>query len=377
MLKFIFTSISFYLALCSYAQPVKPVKYKDIVFSNIAIDKNLSYADNTAAGTKHKFYLFDLYQPANDTITARRPLIIWMHGGGFKFGSKSAKGIQILCSEFAQRGYLCAVINYRLSKKNPLTNVKTLIRGCADAVQDAEKAIAFFKMNGTKFRIDTNRIILGGNSAGAMIALQAVYSNNADLALLADSTDKTHFSTGSYNPQHIAAVINFWGALFKINWLTNARVPIVSVHGSNDHVVPIGKTSSSFYGSQRIHEKADDLHIPNRLKIFEGYGHELQKHFKPLFSSAATKRRWLEAGAFAADFLRRARQRRAARRRHRQCAYGGRLGFAGTYPSDHGDRITIQNQVRAVRIGGHERYRRNDQLDVRKHLFDGGLPARL
>ncbi len=302
MLKVFPALLFFCTALCGYAQPAKPVKYKDVVFSNITIDKNLSYGDNIPAGTKRKFHLFDLYQPADDTVTARRPLIIWMHGGGFKFGSKSARGIQMLCSSFAQRGYIVASINYRLSKKNTLTNVKALIGGCYDAVQDANQAITFFKQNCAKYRIDTNRIILGGNSAGAMIALQAVYSNNAELALLADSTDGRPY-TNIYNGQKVAAVINFWGALFKIDWLKNARVPIVSVHGRNDHTVPIGKTPSSFYGSLSMHEKADELRIPNRLKIFEGYAHELQKHFNPFFSSAATKLRWLDAGQFAADFL--------------------------------------------------------------------------
>ena len=300
----VFCILTFFsVMLCCTAQQAKPIKYKDIVFSNITIEKNLSYVDNIPMGTKHKFYLFDLYQPANDTATTRRPLIIWMHGGGFKFGAKSAKSIRMLCKAFAQKGYVCASINYRLSKKNTLTNVKALIRGCADAVQDAGVAVAFFKKNSTRFRIDTSRIVLGGNSAGAMIALQTVYSNSAALRQLADSTDEKPVETFSYNTQSVAAVINFWGALFKIDWLKNSRIPIVNVHGSKDHVVPIEKTKSSFYGSKSIQQKADALHIPACLKIFEGYGHELQKHFKPFVSSAATKRRWLEAGAFATDFL--------------------------------------------------------------------------
>lgn len=302
MTKAIFTIISLCFAVIVYTQPAKPIRYKDIVFSNITIDKNLSYAGYIPAGVKPKYYTFDLYQPANDFTTAKRPLIIWMHGGGFKFGSKSAKGIGMLCSNFAQRGYICASINYRLSKKNTLTNVKALINGCYDAVQDVGQAVTFFKQNNAKYRLDTNLIILGGNSAGAIIALQAVYSSNRELALFADSSNDSS-NTNTYNTQKVAAIVNFWGALFKIEWLNNVRVPIVSVHGRNDHTVPAGKTSSSFYGSLSIHEKADSLHIPNKLKIYEGYAHELQKHFNPFFSSAATKQRWLEAGQFAAGFL--------------------------------------------------------------------------
>ena len=260
------------------------------------------YVDTIPLGTKPKYYSFDLYQAAGDTATAQRPLIIWIHGGGFKFGSKSAKSIQMLCKSFAQKGYLCAAINYRLSKKNTLTSVNALVNGCADAVHDAEKAIHFFKTNQLTYRVDTNRIILGGNSAGAITALQAAYSSPADLAHLADSTGNATHSTVN-NSQHIAAVIGYWGALFNINWLKNAQVPIVCVHGSRDRVVPIEKNSHSFYGSKNIHQAADELHIPNALKIFTGYGHELHKHFNPLFSNAAATRRWLQAGQFVTDFL--------------------------------------------------------------------------
>jgi hypothetical protein len=58
------------------------------------------------------------------------------------------------------------------------------------------------------------------------------------------------------------------------------------------------------YGGSDINKKADALGIPNTLKVFVGYSHELQKHFNPFFSGdEGTQKRWLEAGQFAADFL--------------------------------------------------------------------------
>jgi hypothetical protein len=75
------------------------------------------------------------------------------------------------------------------------------------------------------------------------------------------------------------------------------------VHGSNDHIVHIDHRHSPFYGSESIHIQADSLHIPNQIKVFKGFGHELQRHFNPFNKSDAVKRRWLEAGQFAADFL--------------------------------------------------------------------------
>ncbi len=94
--------------LNGYCQPMQPIKYKDFVFSEITVKKNLFYATNITAGTKNKIYSFDLYQPEPDS-TMSRPLIIWMHCGGFKFGSKNAKGIQLWYKSFARQGYVCTI----------------------------------------------------------------------------------------------------------------------------------------------------------------------------------------------------------------------------------------------------------------------------
>ncbi|MEP7277869.1 MAG: alpha/beta hydrolase [Bacteroidota bacterium] len=280
-------------------ETAKPVTFKDFVFERVLLQKNLLYK-TVVPGIKQKYGLFDFYEPAGDTSPAR-PLIIWLHGGGFKFGKKTSGGLPLWSKTFARRGYTCASINYRLSKKHPLKNFADMVEGCADAMEDANAAISFFKQHADQFRIDTNRIILGGNSAGGIIALQTVYSSPGKMAALAHRGDST--DNAGCNPQQIAAVINYWGALFNINWLTNGHTPIVSVHGNKDRVVPYDDKKPPLYGSLAIHRRADALHIPNRLKIYEGYAHELQKHFNPIFAGPFVKKRWLDAGRFTADFL--------------------------------------------------------------------------
>src|SRR4051812_16386227 len=57
----------------------------------------------------------DIYQPTGDTSSAR-PLIILAHGGSFISGTKSDDPtIDSLCKRFAERGYVTASIDYRLS----------------------------------------------------------------------------------------------------------------------------------------------------------------------------------------------------------------------------------------------------------------------
>jgi len=293
-----FITISFSRA--AGRQTHQPVRFSDPVFEKVLVKKNLVYNENPSAGIKAKYHRFDFYEPEADSSTAR-PLIIWLHGGGFKFGKKTSGGLPLWSKTFAARGYVCAALNYRLSKKHPLKHFEDLVEGCADAVDDVNNAIQFFKNNCSQYRIDTNRIILGGNSAGGMIALQAVYSSRGDMARLIHRGNST--GPAIYNPQHIAAVVNYWGALFNADWLKHAQVPIVSAHGSRDRIVPYDDKKPPLVGSLAIHRIADSLHIPNSLKVFEGYTHELQKRFNPFFAGPAAKIRWSVAGQFAAAFL--------------------------------------------------------------------------
>ena len=302
MFKYLLLYLLLFITATGFSQITNPIKYKDLFFSTVSVQKNLSYTSVKKDGIRKSAYQFDLYEPETDS-SQKRPLIIWLHGGGFNFGSKNARGIKLWCESFAKRGYVCVALNYRLSKKLPIFNFLELKRSCYNAVLDIDKAVQWFKNNQAKYRIDTSHIILAGNSAGGMIALQAVYSSKKELAVSAHLPDSKHYPV-TINQGNIAAVINFWGGLFKIDWLRNANIPILSVHGSDDKIVVFDHKNTSFFGSLAIHKTADSLHIPNSIKIYQGYSHELQKHFNPFFKAdKATQKRWLEAGVFAADFL--------------------------------------------------------------------------
>lgn len=285
--------------LCAIAQEGQPVRYRDKIFDEVQVDKNIRYAEPPAVGIKRKYYLLDLYQPKKDAGN-KRPLIIWMHGGGFKLGNKSSRGIPLWSKDFAQRGYVCAAINYRNSKGKTLSQFEATAAACHDAIEDLHRSIAFLKQHADEFGIDTSRIILAGNSAGGMIALHAVYASSTDLKKMGGLPAEN--TSTAINPLGIAAVINFWGALFSIDFLKQANVPIVSVHGFKDRVVPY-TSKGGLHGSLSIKIAADALQIPNALKTYDGYGHELQKHFIPFFAGGPVKKRWKEAAGFAAEFL--------------------------------------------------------------------------
>lgn len=296
----LFFICSVFILQAASAQSPAGLRYKDMLFKNITVDEDQTYYPDAPKDEK-KAYLFDLYQPAGDTAIAR-PLIIWMHGGSFMFGSKKAKGAKVWGKTFAQRGYVCVCINYRLSKKNTLFHFEELLKSSFYAVQDAKRAVAYFRKNAAKYGIDPDKIILGGNSAGGFMALDAVYSKNEYFGHMANIPDADIANSGMPN-EPVYAIINYWGAIYNLEWLQNSKTPIISVHGSKDGLVPITHKNAPLNGSLDIKNKADELHIPNTLKIYEGYSHELQKHFNPFYEGANAKKRWLEAAQFTADYL--------------------------------------------------------------------------
>ncbi|WP_169749160.1 alpha/beta hydrolase [Flavihumibacter petaseus] len=254
----------------------------DTTFSKLSVTKQLEYYE-AGKDEKQKFYRYDWYEGKGDQ-RSKRPLLINLHGGGFKIGNKSGASTPFFSRTYARAGFVTASINYRKSRKRPLKFEKDLREACFDATEDLDKAIRYFKAHADELRIDTNRIFLAGNSAGAMVALQYVFSNHIPA-------------------QPVRAIANCWGAIFDTLWIERSSVPIVSVYGTRDRVVPPDVSGEAIFGSASIHREANRIQLINSVLPFERCGHELHRHFNPLFAGFGAKKRWKQAGAFICDFL--------------------------------------------------------------------------
>lgn len=110
--------------------------------------------------------LMDLWLPPN--IGTNRPLVVWVHGGGFRTGGKEAGADEAL--GYARAGYAAASVNYRLTPDNE-TNAATRTLAIQQASDDVMNAIRYLKQNAALYRIDPTRIAVLGSSAGGAIAL--------------------------------------------------------------------------------------------------------------------------------------------------------------------------------------------------------------
>jgi pimeloyl-ACP methyl ester carboxylesterase len=74
-------------------------------------------------------------------------------------------------------------------------------------------------------------------------------------------------------------VINCWGALIDTAYIKKGDVPVVSVHGVNDPIVPYKTTGMgifNLFGSYYINEKAQAVGIHSDLLAFANTGHGLR-----------------------------------------------------------------------------------------------------
>ena len=59
--------------------------------------------------------MLDAYLPPDSDTREKRPAIVYIHGGAFKFGDKQMLGAPQFVKKLTQRGYVVFSINYRLT----------------------------------------------------------------------------------------------------------------------------------------------------------------------------------------------------------------------------------------------------------------------
>ena len=111
----------------------------------------------------------DIHRPP--TAKPGAPLIVWIHGGGFVSGRRS--DLTNYAKVLAGQGFNVVNVDYTIA---PEATYPT-------PILQVSKALAYLAANSRKLGIDTSRIVLAGDSAGAQIAAQtAAVTVNPDYA---------------------------------------------------------------------------------------------------------------------------------------------------------------------------------------------------
>lgn len=283
-------------------------RYLDQQF-NVNVEYGINYGNAPAViyppyiaetSTYNKSLNFDLYTPIGDTLT-KRPAIVIVFGGAFLVGTTLQPQLVDYCQYFAKRGYVVAAIDYRLGFNT--LNGETAIRAVYRAAQDVKAAIRHLKYNAATYKIDTNYVFAGGNSAGGIASIHAAYVNETErnASPILDPTygggiftnwsdlGCTECSGNGYGqaPHNISGVpdlvISLWGAIGDTSFMAAPTdPPLISFHGTDDAIVKVGTGSPfdypsfpSLHGAMPMAARANHIGMMNEMHLFPGAGHEV------------------------------------------------------------------------------------------------------
>lgn len=253
----------------------------------VTAHKNLQYGSYPHE-EKQKKLLLDLYLPKTEP-SQRLPVLIYIHGGGWREGSKEDCPGELV----AQRGYAIACISYRLSD----------VAIFPAQIRDAKKAVRWLRTNADKYSLDPNRFGAWGPSAGGH--LSALLGTSAGVEALEDDLEPS---------SEVQAVCNWFGvsdftkvpptfeepltqAVWKkyrwepwflytaathqvlggpvsqnrelaalanpINYIDSSDPPFLIVHGEKDKIVPISQSEILAAALQEKGVEVTFIRLPN------------------------------------------------------------------------------------------------------------------
>ncbi|MDB4638049.1 MAG: alpha/beta hydrolase [Planctomycetaceae bacterium] len=219
--------------------------------------------------------LLDLYLPDRE---GPHPVIVWVHGGAWRAGSKKSMPLD----ELVNIGYAIASIDYRLSPVAPFPA----------QVHDIKAAIRFLRAHTDEYGLNTKNIAIAGSSAGGhLAALVGVTNGNeyhegkvgqhldqsSDVAAIIDMYGPTNFLTilNQSTPHGLGVRIPALQLLLRkqptddpvlaklaspVYHIDAADPPLLVIHGVQDPQVPISQ-SLELHGVYKNKGRSVHLHM--------------------------------------------------------------------------------------------------------------------
>jgi acetyl esterase/lipase len=219
-------------------------------------------ANQPYAGGTNRRQMLDLYIPEH--ADSPLPVVVWIHGGAWRSGSKEQKSPALPLTEF---GFAVAQINYRLSSTAQFPA----------QLEDCKSAVRWLRRHAKEYNLDPYHIAVWGSSAGGHLAAMVGVTSPAD------DSDAAPHDNGEVSAR-VQAVVDWYGptdftqmdaqappdAPFKhdapdspeadliggpvqknrdkarranpITYITRDDPPFLIIHGDKDATVPVGQS---------------------------------------------------------------------------------------------------------------------------------------
>lgn len=269
--RFISILIAFFCAAAANAQNQPP----STPFSTEAGARYWVQPDIVYGVANNTTLKLDVWYP--NAVNRPTPTLVYIHGGGWIFGTKETSVLQFL--PFLEKGWRVVNVEYRMAS-NSLAPA---------AVEDTRCALRWVFRNAKQWNFDTSKIVLTGHSAGGHLSLIT--------GMLPGGTGLDNNCYGD-EKLNVAAIVNWFGITdvndviegpnlknYAVMWmgsqpnaaeiakrvspLTYVRAglpPILTIHGDKDDVVPYSHAT-------RLHEALEKAKVKNQLLTIKNGGH--------------------------------------------------------------------------------------------------------
>jgi acetyl esterase len=219
--------------------------------------------------------------------------VILVHGGAWVAGDRT-RNVQPLFQPLSDAGFAWFTIS------NPIGAALQL--GTAEG--DVRRAVAFVKQHASEYRVNPNKIVLIGESAGGQLASMAALRPDPEgavqgvVAFYTPSDLASLARTSAMIPDNIREAVQ--GTVFDnllmagltefspINHVSATSPPFLLIHGTDDNVVP-------FAQSERFCDKLRSAGVGCELYPVQGGGHGMRAwQSSQLTDYKAPMIRWLQ-----------------------------------------------------------------------------------
>jgi acetyl esterase/lipase len=261
----------------AFAQLSPTAEWATHAQNEYAVAANITYL--TASGYEAKL---DVYRRRD--VTTPQPTLVFYHGGGWIGGTKEASFMSVM--PWLEMGWNVVNVEYRMARVAPAPG----------AVEDALCALRYVVSQAKTYNVDTNKIVVSGESAGGHLAL-AVGMIPASAGFTSVCAGGGFTGSDMTIPK-VAAIINWYGITdlndmlagpnarsYALQWVGSATnrdalaksvspltyvrsdlPPILSIQGDADPIVPYSQ-------NVRLRDALTKAGVANELFTIPGGGH--------------------------------------------------------------------------------------------------------
>jgi len=220
----------------------------------------------------------DLYYPDTPPPRGGYPLIVCFHGGGWISGSKKR---DLFFNDLTRSGFVIASVQYRLSTQAKYPEQLRDIRAAAEWLYDRASAL----------KVNSDKIVAAGASAGGHLALLLALSQDREFAGMPSIPhDMFKAVCALYPPTDLVTIIpkerrdrldNLVSMLLAgtingrlvlarqgspISYVSKTSPPVFFVHGDRDPLVPLEQSETM---AKALHEDG----VETNLVVYRGASH--------------------------------------------------------------------------------------------------------